>query len=37
MIEMILFVESDIKIDASFNVCDVFFVSKLEMLQKYIY
>lgn len=37
MIEMILFVESDTKIDASFNICDVFFVSKLEMLQKYIY
>ena len=24
MIEMILFVESDTKIDASFNICDVF-------------
>ena len=29
MIEMILFVESDTKIDASFNICDVFFCVKI--------
>ena len=34
---MILVIESNTKIDPSFNICDVFFVPKLEKLQKYIY